>query len=381
MTPRESARILSLLNTSFKRQLDLQDPRGLPSSEQQTHRHLQSVLTNPLFAIHNDAQGSGEKVKSKVFGQVQNLVKRPMDVFKEQVSAGTATVQSAGLCLQAEHNKCLASCDLDLVKAMRASKAGTTVLEWVLLDVGRWRLVDKQSSMNILVSFLVAEGQHEQILQWLQVMSIEARKNQEKAITGRFQRLLYEFIKAEISLGQGLESATSLFVQAASGVRDDGLGFHGLKYAFHTTAYILTIKLVDMPKSKELQKATLDPFINMSKHFAKSNSIVPALQRVYLAMHPNPDAALRYFWHLSQHMPTPSKPQNRSSVIFLGLRTAELCLDQYRQAEAVQVMEYLQQNFRDEIAPRQIPRADRARRGSREAEHESLRLLDSLAIA
>lgn len=381
MTPRGSARILSLLNTSFKRQLDLQHPTGLLNSEQHTDRHLQSILTNPLFATKDDTRGTGGKGKSKVFGQVQDLVKRPMDVFKEQVSAGTATIQSAGLCLQAEYNKCLASSEAKLADAMSASKAGTTVLDWVLSDVGRWGLIDAKLSLKLLVSFLVAERRHERTLQWLQVLYIEGRNDQSKANIGRFRSLLYEFIKAEVSLGQGAESATGLFMQAVCAVRDNAINFHGLGNTFNAIAYLLTEKLMDMPKSKKLQEMTLDPFIHICKHFAKPKSIVPALLSTYLVKHPSPDAALRYFRQPSYDWRTVIKPKIRPTVIFLGLKTAELCLDQNRQTEAVQIMDFLQENFKDEVTPRQISYSNVKERRSEAAEHESLRLLDSLAIA
>lgn len=384
MSPRESARLLTLLNTTFKHQLDRQQPDDLPDSEHHTDVHLRSILTNPLFVIQSNCRGMPSK--DRPFGRVQDLVKRPMDVFKEQVSGGTATLQSAGLCLQAQYNNCLASPDNTSGNAMRASGAGTTVLEWLWssgIESSR-HFFKTHELFKLLVPFLIAERQHKRIMQWLRRLYAETNQNPSPENDRRYRKLLLDFIKAEMSLGQGLESATALFIQVAREARDRETRFDGLNSAFNFVAYYLTVKLMAVPKTVELQASTLDPLMNISRSFTANGrgSCLAALQGLYLAKHPSARAALQYFQGLSLKNVAELTPLRRHRIIFMGLRTAELCHDRGRQAEAIQVMDFLESNFKSEIVSHRLPNDNEmTKRNSDEAEDQSLHLLDSLAIA
>lgn len=381
MSSRESARLLALLNSSFKHQLESQHSAGMPDSEHHTDNHLRSILTNPLFDTR-----SGMRSKDKPFGRVQDLVKRPMDVFREQVSAGTATRQTACLCLQAQYNNCLASPDATLTNAMRASRAGTTVLEWLWssgMEESRG-FFDSRQSFEFLISFLVAEQRHDRILQWLRRLYAETSKDRLPENHRRYRNLLSCFIKAESSLGKGLESATALFIQVARDVQDSKLGFNKLNGAFNFVAYYLTTELMAVPKSAQLQASTLEPFMNVIKNFTttKRGNHLAALHGLYLAKNPDPRAALQYFQGLSLKDVTELTPSRLPRTIFMGLRTAELYLDLGREAEAIQIMAFLHRNFRSEIVPIRIPdHEDMTKGSSGNAEDQSLHLLDSLAIA
>lgn len=381
MSSRESARLLALLNTSFKHQLESQQSAALPDSEHHTNNHLRSILTNPLFDTRR-----GMRSKEKPFGRVQDLVKRPMDVFREQVSAGTATLHTACLCLQAQYNNCLASPDATLKNAMRASRAGTSVLEWLWSSgMGESRrFFDSRASFELLVLFLVAEERNDRILQWLRRLYAEANKDWTPEIHRRYLNLLLGFVKAETTLGQGLESATAFFVQVARDAQDSELGFNELNGAFNFVAYHLTIELMAVPKSAQLQASTLEPFMNVIKNFTttKRGIYLAALHGLYLAKDPDPRAALQYFQGLSLKDIAALTPSRLPRIIFMGLRTAELCLELDREAEAIQIMDFLQSNFRSEILPIGIPNHEDMTKGSSgKAEDQSLHLLDSLAIA
>lgn len=384
MSPRESARLLALLNSSFKHQLDRQHSAFLPDSKHHTTNHLRSILTNPLF---DDRGGSrGMRSKDKPFGRLQDLVKKPMDVFREQVSAGTATLQTACLCLQAQYNSCLASPDNTLTNAMRASRAGTTVLEWLWssgMEESR-RFFGTREPFELLVPFLVAERQHDRILQWLRRFYAEASRDWAPEIGWRYRNLLFDFIKAELSLGKGLESATAFFIEVARGAQDSEFGCNKLNGAFTLVAYYLTTRLIAVPKSAELQISTLEPFINLSKSFSttKRPTCLAALQALYLARNPSPREALLYFQGFSPKKIEELTLERRSRIINMGLKTAELCLDLNRQAEALHIMDFLQSNFRSEIVSHRIPDHNKKNKGSSDkAEDQSLHLLNSLAIA
>lgn len=381
MSPRASARLLALLNSSFKHELDRQYSAGLPDSKHHTNDHLRSILTNPLFDNRGHSRSMGSK--DKPFGRLQDLVKRPMDVFREQVSAGTATLQTACLCLQAQYNNCLASPDTTVTNAMRVSRAGTTVLEWLWssgIEESRC-FFDSREPFELLVPFLVAERRHDRILHWLRRLYAEANQDRSPEIGRIFRNLLLDFIKAEISLGKGLQSATAFFIQVARGAQDSQIGSNKLKGVSNSVAYYLTTKLMAVPKSAELQTFTLEPFLNVSKSFTSTQrgTCLAALQGLYLARRPSPRAALLYFQGLSPKTIAELTPERRPLIIFMGLKTAELCLDLHRQAEASHMMDFLQSHFRSEIVSRRIP--DQKKGSLDKAEDQSLHLLDSLAIA
>lgn len=384
MSPRESARLLGLLNSSFKHQLDRPPSAGLPDTEHHTDSHLRSILTSPLFDTRINPRGM--KSKDEPFGRIQDLVKRPMDIFRKQVSAGTATLQTACLCLKAQYNSCLASPSTTPTDAMKASRAGTTVLQW-LWSSGMEespRFFDSREHLKLLVPFLVAEREHDRILQWLQRLYAETSKYTSPEHCRRYRNLLLDFIKAEVSLGQGLESATTLFIQVAHNPQESGIRFNNLNGAFNYVAYHLTVKLMAIPRSAELQTSTIEPFMNVSKTFttAKCGTVLGALHGAYLAKSPTPEAALRYLQGLSQRQIAKLTPSKLSRIIPMGLRAAELCLDSNRQAEAVQLMDFLQSNFKSEVvSPVMSDHHDMRKGSSDKAEAQSLHLLDSLAIA
>ncbi len=384
MSPRESARLLGLLNSSFKHQLDRQPFAGLPNTEHHTDSHLRYILSSPLFDTRINPRGT--KSKDEPFGRIQDLVKRPMDVFRKQVSAGTATLQTATLCLKAQYNSCLASPDTTPTEAMGGSRAGTTVLQW-LWSSGMEespRFFDSREHLKLLSAFLVAERDYKPILQWLRRLHAETSKDPSPENGRRYRNLLLDFIIAELSLGQGIESATTLFIQVARGPQDSGIGSNTLNRVFSYVAYYLTTKLMAVPRSAELQLSTIEPFIDISKTFTttKRATTLAALHGLYLAKSPTPEAAIRYLQGLSQRQIAELPPSRLPRIILMGLRAAELCLDSNRQVEAVQLMDFLQSNFRSEVvSPVMSDHHNITKDGSDKAEAQSLHLLESLAIA
>lgn len=385
MSPRESARLLALLNTSFKRQLDRQHPSGIPDSEHHTDIHLRSILTNPLFDAKSTVRRTGSMTKT--LGRVQDLMKRPMDVFTEQVSEGTATLQTARFCLQVQYNNCLASPDTTLANSMRASRAGTIVLKWLSssgLETSR-QLFESQELLGLLVGFLVAERQNDQISLWIRRLYDERSHDQLPGRGLSYRKLFLAFVKAEVTTGQGLESATTWFIQIARELRSSEIVNHGLYTELYNIANYLTLQLINIPKTAKLQASTLDPLMELTHTITigcRPFSRLAAFQSAYLARRPRPNAALHYFRELPSHQIAKLSPPGRTQTIFLGLKAAELCLDRGRQAEAIQIMDFLQTYFGSEVGSHgSSKRAPSPEGSSHEAEDRSLRQLDSLAIA
>ena len=380
MSPKDSARLLKLLNASFKQQLNQQREAGLPDTEQHADLHLRSILTNPLFNRRDSFRsrhGSG-----KTFGRVQDLLKRPMDYFIEEVATGSATIETATFCLQSHYNNCLASPDADVASAMRASGAGTIVANWLwssgLEESGDF--FKHHHFMDLLIDFSIAESHHDRVQHWLQSSHLLTHENPSPGAYRNLKKLLFKYISSEVSTGKGLESATALFVQIIQTIRQKGTQHRLPAGTVYPVAYYLTLKLIDVSKTKEFQATTLEPFMKVVKDYRLSKNYLGALHDVYIAEIPNPTSTLKYFQQLSTKQIVNIKPPQRPHVIFLGLKAAELLLDDGRHPAAISIMDTLQDTFPDAFGLHASQKDDSLGRSSEEAEQRSIRLLDALAL-
>ena len=371
MSPRESARLLALLNASFKQQLD-RHPASLPASEDHTDIHLRSILASPLLS------GSrASKSNRKIHGRAQDLLERPMDIFTEQVATGSATLETATLCLKTHYNNCLASSNTSATAAMKASGAGTVVTEWLwssgLEESGEF--LRHRGFVSVLVKMLISESQQDQLLKWLRRLHLNACENQLPTSCESYKFLLLECIRSEIYVGNGLESATALFTKFAQGK-------HRSSAALNVVAHDLTMRLINHPKAAEVSNLVIESFMKTAKTFScRTNSYLTALHDAYLAKDPNPKSALQFFHTVSIKHLSEMKPSKRLHMVLLGLKTAELCLDKGRQTEAVFVMDHLRSRFPLEIGLASYENLDLHKVKSNKEEEQSLRLLDKLAIA
>lgn len=112
LTTRESQQLLNLLTTSFRTHLDREHPtapsepppaststqliqveqsRRLPSSYDSASEHIDSILSNPLFARKPSRRGSDSAVT--------NALNDPVAWFLDQAAIGAADVSKASLCI------------------------------------------------------------------------------------------------------------------------------------------------------------------------------------------------------------------------------------------------------------------------------------------
>ena len=381
MSPKDSARLLALLNSSFKQQLNQRHEAGLPDTEHYADLHLRSILVNPLFKRKTGFR-SGH-TNGKTFGRVQDLLKRPMDHFIEEVATGSATIEVAAFCLQSHYNNLLASPDVDVASAMKASGAGTVVANWLWssgLEESR-DLFKNHDFMNLLIKFSVAESSHGRIQEWLWKLNSFARKIPLPGANRNLGKFLFLYISSEVSIGKGLESATAWFVQTIQKASQRAVEDRLPSNVVYAVAYYLTLKLMVVPKTADFQAITLEPFMKVIKDYPLSNKFLGALLDIHLAEISNPASSLEYFQRLSTKQIANIKPSQRRHVILLGLRAAELLLDSGRNPEAISIMDKLQNTFPDEIGLKALQKSDKLCQSSEKAEQQNIRLLETLAIA
>lgn len=383
LSPRESQRLLSLLNTSFKQQLDRYHPANL---EQDAGLHLRSILSNPLFqAKFSNGDGfvtDGRRKKEQVLGVLQNLARMPTEIFQGQVSAGTATMDVAKLCLRTEHKNCFASPTTRLGDAMSTSGMGSLVLEWLWasgLEDSKAFLTDWEFVRQI-VPFLVAEKQQDRIWRWLhgrQSSSHLASLSRPNAYATKDRsNLLLQLVSADHTYGQGLESAVNRYIRSIDYSHRAGLRLHQVHSA---AGWYLTLALSNTPKVAQMEWSTVQRFMKAVMSFSRTRSLIVAYHWMYFAKDPSPEEALTYFQELSPDYRFPKSKSHH--VVLLGLKAAEIFIENGREAEALWLMDYLRTNFRDEIGAHSISRRSSLVEEDRQVEEEkTLRSLDTLAI-
>ena len=381
LSQRDSAKLLAVLDASFKRELARQHPAGLPGSKQSTDMFLRSILENPLFIHWNGS--SGQHKTGTRLDQVRDLMKRPMDIFAEQVAVGSATLSTANTCLVTHLNSCLASPDAKSSAVMARSGAGASVVNWLwssgLAESGKF--LQNRDFIQTIIRTLVADSNHGQLLEWLHRLYSNARQGMSSSSHEDYYFFLRQYITAERGWGEGLESAISLFLKIATDPQQENSKHPKLRWYLQNEARRLTGLLLQTPNEVKPQSAVIEPLVQWIKNSGdplSSRSV--AFYEVYLAASPSPTTALKYFQNLSAHDLTVQKPTTRSRTVLLGLRTAELCLNEGRQIETTAVINFLQENFSKEIGLHTQAHHGSPKVASVEAEERSLHLLENLAM-
>ena len=390
MSLRDSQRLLSLLNGSFKQQLDREHLNNSFSNEKYASLLLQSILTDPLFDTKprtrafstNKSQCSGMRL-----GQLQNHMERPMDAFKERASEGTADLGAAKYFLSIQYRACLDSPAATPREAMQSSGAASTILQWLWSsgteDTGTF-LRDRGFVAN-LVPFLVAEGQHSRILHWLyrcyspEETPFSSLHGQDTHIFGG--HLFVRLIEGEKNFGDGLESAITLFLRTVASLLSSGSSKKSMQFGAIRVAKLLVVRF---SKAGEPKLSIFRPFLEMIKKFQLDPQLYADLCLCSQQERPDPQPALKYFHNVTAQERMNPSATRRFHMVRLGLRAAELFLQDGCQTEALWIMDFLQRNFAEELgSPLAQDRKTLFSNNSKKMlrrEEESLHLLDTLAV-
>lgn len=392
MSSRESQRLLSLLNASFREQLDRKHTTASSSNEHHATNHLQTILTNPLFDAKSQMpaySGSKSVQSGKLLGQLQDYMERPMDAFKDQISRGVANLKSANFFLDLQYKACLASPAATPREAMQNSGAASTILQWLwasgMEDTGEF-LMDMHF-VSHFVPFLVAEGQHSRVLRWLH----QCHSPDETPYTSlrglnteRIECLLLaRLIKEKTRYGDGLDSAINLFVRTVAEFRNIWLTRNSKHNIAAQGAWALMKSICRLPQAALPEAITMRHLLETIRTF-NNDTLLDAFVCVYVQESPEPQPALTYFRTTSCDALLKMSAQRRYHIVLLGVRAAELFLQDDRQTEALWIMGYLRTNFAKELGwpsePVRKSLLPNEQATPSEEEERSLHLLDTLAM-
>ena len=367
LTPRESQQLLSLLDASFKKQLDRQHQQALSSNEQHADLHVRSILTNPLFNTKPRTHATSNNKRQHIdqcLEQLQNRIKSPIDSFKERVSRGTADLKSAKFCLKIQHRACFASAAPTRKQAMQTSQTASTLLQWLwssgIEDTGTF--LKDLDFIDLLVPFLVAEGYQSRISRWL-IRCLCPGETPFSSLRGLDTQdiqssLFCRMIQGEERFGGGLESAMSLFVRTTASttacLRSHGQIRKSAHRGIIDAAWFLTLKIHRLPSGAEPAPSISQAFVETMTDVTADPLLLAHLS-VFVVKPPRPQPALEYLQAVSPSSAVFRSKQRRPYIILLGLRLAELFLHDGCHTEALWIMDFLQERYPLDLDPQPPP--------------------------
>lgn len=187
LNARESDQLLNILKTSFRKHLDVVHPTeeqrttntisstSMPkaaSSHLSTTRHIDNILTNPLFAIkpRNSTFGtSGAKTGGRVTSERRLTLEELTNQFQDRLASGLVTQEVAAQYLKEVFQTARRMNAQDIKKNIITARSGSLVFKWLQstgLSHSLQVIQDMQFTAN-LTAHLVLENQHFELRDWI----------------------------------------------------------------------------------------------------------------------------------------------------------------------------------------------------------------------
>ncbi|KAL0936208.1 uncharacterized protein CTRU02_208423 [Colletotrichum truncatum] len=357
LSSRESQKLLNVLKTSFRQNLDKehgwapettessvsQTSSKHPSTSRDSHRrptdrHLRSILSNPLFK-------SGGKPNDVAFAAPRD----PMDVFDEAASKGMMTRKAATGCLRAKRQQILQSSALSVHDAMAASMAGLRVLQW-LRSSGEERTLEFLTDKHFvyeLSPFLISEGLEEVAWMWAdRMVRGEGPADDNSVIVGS---LISSIVAAKSNIeDKNLDTAFSAMLRADETWKANPQLPHILLRPWRVLSWRSTVEAWKRP----LPSTTLfESFVGTANHIQRPLRV----DRAHLDLHhptsPNHERAVKFLQGFQDSRLI--KPETSTGMvtraIFMGMDAVSHLTRLGRTDEAESLLRVLQAKFSEEL--------------------------------
>ena len=391
MDRQETQTVLAALKSSFQQHLDREHPAPRSEDTRMVDGHISSILRNPLFShkpkrrISHPNHFDGH-VES--FSQLRYLMKRPMDHFKDEIAAGTATIESAKMCLITELQKALALPDEARRDALKSSEAVSIVLHWVwsLPEHGAGSFLLDSALFKRLAPFLNAGHEH-LIWQWIKQLQMELGGElhgiKRRGVRYMQGAILLYFLESEVRYGLDLDSAINMFLRGVRGISSwSGVTEKDRHAVLERAGRYLTIHIMENSKSDPGISTRVNSLIDTADIWSSTAGVHRALLGLYCPKSANIDAAFDALKQLNIRWISRQGSKNRRDILRLSLMTAELFLSTGSEAKAIWVMAFLQEYFPTEIGYSDPHVSVEEEERQRQVEEESnLRLLETLAAS
>ncbi|PQE12371.1 Proteasome subunit beta type-1 protein [Rutstroemia sp. NJR-2017a BVV2] len=385
LSPRESKQLLELLTVSFREQLDSEhgpsNVADAPSAHQvkatkttiqpkphtrPTDKHIESILTNPLFNVRRNAEAT--------------TAANPMCTFDRAVGTGMMTLKHAAACLRAERQRLASLHPVDLTQGLKNSGAGLKVVRWLNASgtSNDNSFLDEPLFAFNLFEFMQAEGLEDVFWVWI-----------DRDIDG--------FLKSVVSRDVVARRISSLFGHKKIATRsfDDAVTI--------LQRFATKIQNLDARKQRSLlfspgqqlydQLSHSHPIALSSVSLGAFEAFRRILRTIYLhdieycsldiyhPTQPSADECLKRLRLPPTTLPVsgPRKAAYPQRIINISLTAAKILFEQERVDDARWIMEYLRTNYPEEVGLKQSSVEHRIQKAHEE--ESSIQLLESLSIA
>ena len=229
LTPRDSHKLLGLLNESFRHQLHVEPAEHTLGKLSPTNAHVQSVLSSPLFRgppKRSKGQSRDKRITGKDVANIQDLLVAPMQYFQEQVVAGQATLDLARRCLNVQrHNRVNYKLPMPPDTGGDSETGAHAVLHWLWASglEESMEFVHKPDFLHELVLQMVIENRDDQLWKWvwrLEKAWTEHTPNSEPSPFAtpsvNSSELLTRFVRAVSAVRESIDDAINVFIKAST---------------------------------------------------------------------------------------------------------------------------------------------------------------------
>ncbi|KAJ4349926.1 uncharacterized protein N0V89_008546 [Didymosphaeria variabile] len=366
LTPRESQQLLTLLTTSFRSHLDREYPTGpseapppstttqivkveqrrrVPSSYDSASEHIDSILSNPLFARRPHRRGSDSAAA--------DALKDPLAWFLDQAAIGTADISKAILCLDVLQRSQNKSNGRRSSLSNNDTRPASMIAEWLrtsgeetskdfLVSSPTMNGAPRRSLVNRLVPLLLAEGNHAPLWRWYTYEPEEGGVPNKAQITPFKGQLLKEMINA----ARTRDEAFTIFLQAYRMTKTDE------RNADVKSLQVAGARLVNMVVASSQVPCTPELY----EQFALSThgwlfTWKPVVQAMLCLCHPtqaDPEPGLKLIKNPDSIIgPTLLKQSRQKFLVRMCLGVAQQLIKAERFADAQIAMQFTKEHFAD----------------------------------
>ncbi|KAF2785578.1 hypothetical protein K505DRAFT_330922 [Melanomma pulvis-pyrius CBS 109.77] len=402
LSNRQSQHLLTLLTTSFRDHLDREHPVAAPdpsttklalppppspsphstparaeSSHSSASSHLESILTNPLFATRPRRRGSNPS-------DIREALQDPLSWFNAEIAAGTANIHTAISTLEMLWRAAAQIQPGTPQRLHSDTKPGTRMAEWLRYSgqdtstefVERFQLISK------LVPLLLEEGKPAPIWRWFK-HSPESRMKETGLDAARVLAFRVQVLKlmvtSKLASEPTMDQALAIFIRA-------------FKY-LDTPEYGLTSKVLQPTGAILVRHILANPATHVAPelyHFFLHSSSVwagswsAAIQSILWLHHPSKATAgpglsyLRDPKGAALHLRGAS-PTRRKLLVQLCLGVAQRLVQEHSLAEAQIAIAFARDNFPDLVLSKVATTDHHSEsHAARVREQGNLHLLDQL---
>ena len=347
LTPRESQRLLSLLNASFRQRLDEQHPTKEGHS---ANLHMQAILSSPLLlnslsAPRNPLAG-GVEAESVSLISTKKTKAEPVAIMQDIISRGKAELETMKRCLLAQSTRSAKASDFKV--SMKNSKAGSITLHWLWSTglLNSLNFLADHVFTRCLIRFLVAEGRYHLVFAWLNhdyktLQRLKTTDDPER-IKGR---IILELTRAEAELGNGFSAAINIFIKLLLEWETAGKNPTGIRNTFSPSGKYLMNLMESNIKTGVLVTSDYDSFQKATNTWSKEHSYERAWLAFHHPLHPDAQLTVSYLRNLDSRAIDAMHKNRRTGTVDLALEAAEQLLSQDKREDVVRVMEVLRMHF------------------------------------